>query len=338
MTQIQSNKKVKSGGNTPALKPVYYLSGTDGLRIEQEAAGIVAAALRPGLETFNYEAFDGKESTAADVLRAASTLPAFSDKRVVVVKDAGLIKAAEAASYIDYLNDPCPSTCLVFIAPGRPDKKFALVQAVIKAGYLKAIDCLSAGELPRWIAGEAKKQGKTITPAASARLVEIVGTQLRDITGELNKVILYAGENPQIEAGDVEDCCSECRQDTGFALTNAIAAKDVKTALKVLEKESNKEPLMILGSIARQIRIILKLKALLRKRVSQGGLAASAGIPPFLLDEYTKNAGRFSERELVVAVGKLRRADMDLKTGRAPESVVLPRLIMELCAGKGKTG
>lgn len=335
---MNADKPKEIKPKTAALKPVYYLCGTDDLLIELEAAKLTAAALKPGMEAFNYEAFDGKYASAAQVLNAAYTLPAFSDMRVVAVKSADTIKAAEAAAYVEYFKDPCATTCLIFIALGKADERSALVQAAKKAGYQKILNRMGDERLAAWAVSEAKKQGKTLSETASKLLITVTGTRLRDVKGELDKLILYAGEKTALDEKDIDECCSDCREESGFALTDAISEKDVNKALAVFKKASDEEPLKLLGSIARQIRMLLKLKSHPKTRIDAKELAEACGIPLFLLSNYTNSAARFTEAELITAVNRLRAADTDLKSDRTPHNIVLPRLIMELCGGKGRAG
>jgi len=254
-------------------------------------------------------------------------------RQVVAVKAADAIKETEASPYVDYLKDPCATTCLIFTAVGKANDKSKLVQAAANTGYLKIMNRMNEDKLAVWAVNEAAKQGKKLSEAAAKLLITVTGTRLRDVKGELDKLMLYAGDKTTLDEKDIDECCSDCKEESGFALTDAISEKDVRRALAVFKKSADEEPLKLLGSAARQIRILLKLKALSKRRVSSNELAKACGIQPFLLSKYNLSAARFTERELITAVGRLRAADTDLKTGRAPQTIVLPRLIMELCGG-----
>lgn len=318
-----------------ALKPVYYIFGLEDFLAEEAFNAIKKEALSGPFASMNYNVFEGKGVDAKEVISAASTMPAFSDKRVIAVKGAEAMKAAEEKAFIDYVKDPCPSTCLVFLAnTAKADKSSAFVKALDERGYLKPCARLSDRELLSWIKAEAKRQGKMIADTAALRLLDIAGNKLRDIKGELDKIILYIGQKDKVEDKDVEDACMDCREETIFGLSDAIGAKDLKKAMKTYDKVSGEKPINVLGAISRQIRVLLKLKALMRDKVPASQYPPIIGVPPFLVENYVKRARLFTEAELKKAVEKLYRADTDLKTGRLPEAVVIPRLIMELC-GKG---
>ncbi|MEK7773109.1 MAG: DNA polymerase III subunit delta [Deltaproteobacteria bacterium] len=318
-----------------ALKPIYYIYGNDDYLAEEALNGIRAEALKGGMESMNYQAFDSKGIDVSEALSAAYTLPAFSDRRVVMVRGAEALKASQEKEFMEYVLKPVPSTCLVFVSgAAKADRGSAFIKALNERGYLKACNRLNDAELAVWIKKEAKRQGKTVSDGAARKLLSIAGDRLRDIKGELDKLILYAGERGEINEADIDEAVLDLREETVFGLSDAIGSRDVKKALKIYGKVSGTEPLMILGAISRHIRILLKVKALLRKKATAPNMASSAGVSPYYLEKYIKSSRRFTEAELERAMFALHGADVDLKTGRAPEAVVMPRLIIGLCAVK----
>lgn len=314
------------------IKPVYYIYGTDDYLVEEALKAIKASALTGGFASMNYHVYEGKGLDPADVIATASTLPAFSEKRLILVKGAEALKAAQEKDLIEYIKDPLETTCLVFISGAvKADKSSAFFKLLGEKGFLKACNRLSDGEILRWIKEDARKQGKAISDTAAKKLLEVAGTRLRDIKGELDKIVLFVGDKNNIEDSDVEDSGLDCREESIFNLSDAIGAKDVKRAFKVYDKISDEEPIKVLGAISRQIRTLLKIKALQAKGVPAQRFPSILGLFPKHAEDYTKRSRQFSLAELKKAIGKLSQADSDLKTGRVPAVVVLPRLIMELC-------
>jgi DNA polymerase-3 subunit delta len=316
------------------LKPVYYIYGTDDYLVAEAVSEIKSEALKGGMESMNYQVFDGKGLPVAGLIAAASTLPAFSDKRVVLVRGADAIKAAEEKELIEYVTDPLASTCLIFIGGAKAAMSSAFIKCLKDRGYLKACNRLSERELLVWIKKEAAREGKKITDDAAAKLIAIAGNNLREIKSELDKIMLFALEKPVVEAGDVEDAGLDCREETIFGLSDAIGAKDLLTALKILDKVSGEEPIKVLGAVSRQIRILLNIKVMARKKVDSRKMPQLLGVPPFALDDYIKRSRRFTEKELKGAVRKLAEADIDLKTGRKPQTVVLSKLVIDLSTAR----
>jgi DNA polymerase-3 subunit delta len=325
-----------------ALGAVYYLYGVEGYLIEERLGEIKAEAVAPGFESFNYQVWYRDNMEVTEVVSACETLPAFAEKRLVVVKGAQSLTAQQAEGFMGYIEDPSPSTCLVFVAAAeKVDLRSSFIKLLKEKGYLHQFRRLKEADLIGWVVKEARRQGKGITPDAARRLVETAGPRLWDLKGELDKLVLFVGDKDGIDGRDVEDSGLNLREQTVFKLTDAIGAKDVRGALKVLAKLSGEEPLMILGSIARHIRIMLKLKAVTGGAGGGGGggggqsrqsLASIAGVHPHFVDGYVRGAGRFTEAELKGAIEKFRSVDREFKSSTTPKGVILSRLIMELCS------
>lgn len=282
-----------------ALKPVYYLYGSEDYLIEETLSSIKAEALTGPFASMNYQLFEGKGGQAAEIISAASTMPAFADKRVVVVKDAGALKADELVRLAEYVKDPNPAACLVFTSDSaKIARDSVFFKALEQMKCMKACTRLSDDAMYAWIKNEAKKEARTISEAAVRRLLEVAGNRLRDVKGEFDKVVLYAGAKTAIEASDVEDACMICREETNFALGDAIVQKNVKKALKIYERLSEEAPIMVLGAISYKVRTAAR---------------------SFTRAEYKKMTLR------------LYAADRALKTSSQPVDVVLPSLIIDLC-------
>ena len=318
-----------------ALKPVYYFFGTDDYLMEDAFEKIRKEALTGGFASMNYHVYEGKTLDAGELVSTASTMPAFAEWRLIVVKGAESLKAAQAKTLVEYVKDPSPTTCLVFLSSeAKADRASSFIKTLEEKGFLKACNRLGDNELLRWIKEDAARQGKKISQSAAAKLLQTAGNRLRDIKGELDKIVLFVGDKEEIDDKDVEESGLDCREESIFGLSDAIGRKDVKAAFRVYERVSGEEPIKVLGAVSRQMRTLLKIKSFLRKGEPASKLPSLVGLFPKHADDFVRRSRLFTERELIDAITKLSKADTDFKTGRAPVAVVLPRLIMELC-GKG---
>lgn len=315
------------------LKPVTYIYGTEDFIAGEALSAIKAAALTGGFDSMNLHVFEGAKATADEVVSAASTLPAFSPYRLIVVRNAEKLKAAVELELIPYIENPCPTTCLVFVSQeGKVDRGSPFFSLLAKNGFLRECSRLRDAELIQWIKKEAKSQGKEITPSATAKLLNAAGNRMRDIKGELERIILFALEKKTIEDSDVEDAGLDLREETVFGLSDAIGSRDMAKAMRIYNKVSGEDSLKVLGAISRQIRTLFRVKALAKKGVTGPRLSGALKVPPFAVEGYVRRSRLFTEGELREAVKQLYAADRDFKSGRVPESVVLPRLITELCS------
>lgn len=315
--------------------PVCYIYGEEDYLAEEVLEEIRTGVLAAGFESLNHHVFEAPAVEPEEAITAARTVPAFSGMRLVVLKNADSLKAAQEKRFLEYVKDPVPTTCFVFMArSSKAAKASGLYKYLSKKGAARACKRLSERDLTRWVTQEARRQGKEITDEAVRKLLGLAGGGLRDVKGELDKIVIFAGAEKVIEEGCVEGAGCEVADETAFGLADAIGRRDASAALRVFAKISREEPLKVLGAISRQFRILLKLKSLLRKRVSRARLPQMVGVSSWYFDGYLESCRRFTEGDLLGAFVKLKGADLALKSSRLPGSLVMSRLIIELCSGR----
>ena len=84
----------------------------------------------------------------------------------------------------------------------------------------------------------------------------------------------------------------------------------------------------ILFLIARQCNILLQVKEMKGKGMSNKDMAGAVGVPAFALNKYMAQAGKFKSSMLKEAVAKCVEAEEAVKTGRMNDIMSVEMLIM----------
>jgi DNA polymerase-3 subunit delta len=253
-----------------------------------------------------------------------------AQRRIVLVRGAHRFSQNDLKSFLPYLQSPCPTTALVFIAEGIPA---AFVREVKKEGAFH-FKHPTQGETAHWIRTITQESGKEIAPEAVRYLQEAVGRDLQGIYNELAKVCLYLGDQERIEEKDVQAAVSDIRVNTVFELTKAIGEQDLKKAFRILGKiwESGESPLKILGMISRQFRHLLMTKEALAQNGGTAEIKEQVGTSnPYYLRELTAQAKGFSQEALQNALRNLWETDLSLKRSPVPKRLILEGLVIKLC-------
>ncbi len=145
---------------------------------------------------------------------------------------------AEALKAInDYLDHPAPRAWVVLLAEGVKARDLAknpvwsrLQREEAALGFYR----LKEAELFQWLTQEARSLGKTLTLAAAQRLVEIVGDNLADLSQELEKLALYAGEEKSLTPSLVNQLATHSRTYNIFALVDALGEPGAHKRLTAL--------------------------------------------------------------------------------------------------------
>ena len=214
---------------SPALKAVYLLTGSDRPKIET-----ALARLRRHFEPEAIELVSAQERSGAEAAALCNAGSLFGDARLVLVEGvdgrrnnegrlANAWKAADVKAVEEYLTSPAPGTVLALVAE-ELKKDAPLRKACAKAGDVLAFDVVKR-KADAWVAERFKQAGVRAEPEAVAALVQLVGEDFNQLANEVDKLALWAGDEP-IGQHEVEQLVAAVAETPTFALTDAWAQRD----------------------------------------------------------------------------------------------------------------
>ncbi|MFO0683455.1 MAG: DNA polymerase III subunit delta [Sandaracinus sp.] len=313
-------------------EPVVVLVGGETFLIERAVRLLRKASVGDGPRGFNDDLFHGSGLAGAKVAAAARTLPMMARSRFVLVRGAQDAQAAELDALAGYVADPSPSTCFVITAE-KIDGKTKLAKAAKASKAWLSVEPLKGGLLERFATGEAKRRGHAFEGPALAALLDATGNDLAAIDDAIERLSLYVGEGHAITKDAVEATVTRVRVDSIWALVDAIAQKRTKVAMEAtLSMLGDREPaLRILAMVARQVRMVAKMKSGLESGLSPADAVKAAGAPPFKARELGDSARKFSDADLRRALVLLRDADVALKGSKREPEIVMEETVLALC-------
>ncbi|GIX30995.1 MAG: DNA polymerase III subunit delta [Porticoccaceae bacterium] len=251
------------------LAPVWCVSGDEPLLVQEAADLIRGAARAQGFterELFHAEAAFDWEAVAGEA-RAPSL---FAARRILEVR-AESLRALERGS--DFLADHCaspPEDLLLLLVVPRLDAKARRsrwLRAVDQAGAWVEVRSVKPHQLPRWIAGRLRAAGLRASEAAVAVLAERVEGNLLAAAQEVEKLRLLAPEG-ELDARTLSAVVADSARHDVFALADRVLAGDAAAAGRTLRglREEGAEPLLVLWSLARDLRVLLEAAEARRAR------------------------------------------------------------------------
>jgi len=316
------------------IRPIYLICGEETLLVKEATGLVEAVALGDGLPEFNHDRLDLADAGVEKIIDVASTQPMMGGKRVVTVKcEDGLDKAC-SDNLMAYAENPNPHAVLVLVA-GKVEGRLKFVKTVDKEGGFHRFDSLKARDIPQWLVGKAQEIGGEIEPAAARVLVEAIGTDLLALQTNLEKLMVFVGENRPIRRNDVEDCVSRTREEVIWDLTDAVGDGNQIKALRTVRGllEGGQNPILVVSMITRHLRQLWTVKSLVSRGCSQSELPSKAKVHPFVAKKLTAQAAHFPASVFNRQFDALYRADKDLKSSKIPNELILERLLLELIQG-----
>ncbi len=320
-----------------SLKPLYLFYGEEEFlmdravkRLETFLAGDLGEApLRIVQES--------QEIDLEDFLAQARMPPLWGSGQLLVLRRVEAYPAKALQALLPYLAHPARRSWLVLTAPSLKAKeveKHPIFSRLLKEHAALAFWRRREEELYPWLMQEAKRLGKSLTPAAARRLVEVVGDNLAELSQELEKVALLAGEENTLAPHLVEQLASHSRSYNIFALVDALGEAQPHKRLTALAHllEMGEPPPLILSMLARQVRLLIHLKEATPGSPPET-LTGKLKLPGGVLKRLAQQARAFRLSALRAHLLLLQRVDYQLKTSAANPRLWLEWALLQMGPG-----
>jgi DNA polymerase-3 subunit delta len=317
----------------PPPAGAYLLSGTD--------AGLLSEALSSLLGTLTASQFVPIEEHGAErpdddidlapVLDALATPPFLADRRIVVLRDAERLDAAQGARLAARVNEPVPSTILVVVAAGR-----GLPPVLAKAirAHGKVIDASPGQGRARtdWVADRLRQSRVRLDGSAARMLSQHLGEDVARLPPILDMLEAAYGAGGRIGARELEPFLGDSGNVPPWDLTDAIDAGDGGAAVVALHRmmnAGNRHPLQIIPSLHRHFGAMLRLDgAEVRSADEAAELLKMSAFPARKVLEQGRRLGH---DRIARAIEVIATADADLR-GRLgwPQELVMEVMVARL--------
>ncbi len=287
------------------FKPIYWLEGEERYFIDQLVDYAEKNILSEAEASFNLTVFYGKDAAWPDVVNACMKYPMFSDRQLVILKEAQQMKDLDKLE--GYISNPLASTIFIVAHKDKKvDGRSKLARLIKAKTEVFTANKLKDHLLPDWAEKEIESRGYTISPRALQLLVAHIGNDLSRMQNEVDKVLLNIKSRKQITEDDIETFVGISKEYNVFELQNALSRKDLAKAIQIVQYFGANQK-------SAPIQLILPTlyawfsKVYMTFGVSSNderAIAAETGIPGFFLKEYLAAAKLYGyagiERSLIL--------------------------------------
>lgn len=331
--------------------------------LRREALDELLEAIEMKRDDFDLENFDGDGSSPSHWVASVGTAPFMAARRVAVVRH--LLRCDLDKAGVNLSSIP-ESGLLILVADdegGSDDRQSRLKtndrnwrKAVEKAGGI-VIDAKHDPKKTReHLKGRIAETGKSMSDRALDVLLEMTGGSLSRAVDELDKLVIFVGDQPQIRENDVKSLVVASREWNVFRMVDAIVAGEVGEALRQLrilmgsaQKAESAAHAQIVPMVSRSLRLLWQARVCHEANVHPSNAPADilATFPdkPNLASEapYRQNSVLSTARR--VSLGRIARAmnilsDTDARLKGALEAFTpletLERMVLEMAQALAK--
>lgn len=328
-----------SGKEREPLAPAYVIWGEDRATVQRAIERLVSRVTSEG--GMPPERFRAGETPPEEVVAACEAL-SFTGLRLVVVEEADVWRAADAAPLADYLAAPNEGTCLALVAGAAVTPALArAVEATGRVLHYGPDPKAKASERGKWLVELFRKEvtrvGGSVTPSVARRVVDRVtvdrpearrgGVTALELAQEAQKLVFYAGGEP-ITAEMVDALVPPHPDARVYELADAVVAADARRAYGLLQDlatgDAPAPPIVVQVQLANHFRRVAEAQAL-GPAATPDAIAAATGVsgyPARKLVEQSRVLPRGAGAEAVVRLAAL---ELELRVsalkdlGRSPD-------------------
>ncbi len=336
---LKLKKQLKEG----KLSPLYVFYGEEEFLKDMYVKRVEKCVPDGGFPEFNHIRLAGADVPFSEYDDAWESFPMMTDKKLIHIKDSGIFSSKKSAGgpsteekkefWSEKFKRISDDTVVVFDETSV-DKRSALYKAASKAGAVVEFTYMSDADLVTWVIKQCLDAKKKISKENAYYLITLCDPGLNNINNELNKLLDFC--DAEIYRSDIDRVVSKSMQVIVFELTDAIMAGNTEKAMTTLEnlKTVRENAFTLLYLLFSSFEKMLRAK--LMRGASQGEIASTLGVAPFIARKYMDGAKGFSEDTLVRMVKRTAEIDLAVKEGRAEDWNALEQYVMECIYMSGK--
>lgn len=279
------------------FKPIYWLEGDEPFFIDEVIEYAESKLLNEAEAGFNLSIFYGKDAHWADILNACRKYPMFSDKQVVILKEAQQMKDLEKLEA--YMEHPLKSTLLfVSYKDKKLDGRLKMVKYIKQNGELLTFKKMYDSKLPEFAKNQVQQLGFHIREKAVALLVDHIGNDLSRIKNEIEKLTINIKSRKEITEEDIETYIGISKEFNVFELQEALGKKNVPKAIRIIQYfEANPKAAPIPMMLPALYNFFSKVYMIFgTNSPNEQAIAQAIGVNPYFVKDYVTSARNYGQQ------------------------------------------
>ncbi|WP_076462177.1 DNA polymerase III subunit delta [Limosilactobacillus caccae] len=342
ITQLSQQLKTK----TPAM--VYLVLGTQQV-LQQQAIDSFINLIPADEQVMNVGRYDMEATPLAVALDDAMAAPFFGERRLVIINKPYFLTGEKKRSKIDhdldslkqYLEHPEPTTVLVFAAPyEKLDGRKGIVKQLKKVAVQVDAAPLNEQQARQKVVAQLAQDNFQISGDALDELVQRTNADYGMMDANLAKLKLLAYQEKAIDKQMVASLVPQSLDENVFDLVTAVLGHNQVRALDLYRQllAGQQQPLRINAVLVSQFRLLIQIKVLSKRGLSQGNLASQLNVHPYRVKLGLQTVRQFSLIALENAYLGLIRIEQSLKTTQRDPALLFQLFMLQYSQQKQQPG
>jgi len=320
---------------------LYLLWGEEDYLREQFLLEIKKLCIPEDTEEFNYKRFSGPAVDMKSLSDAVDSLPFFSERTLIEVRDYDINKCRDAdLKALKEITEDLPGYCTLVFVLGpdyEPDGRLSAYKTIKEHGRVIQFTSQSTSQLVKWLSRRFEALGKTISRENAEYLLFTSGSLMNRLIPEVEKLSAYA-KSDEITREDIDAVAQRIPEANVFDMTDCLAARDFDGAVEILADllASREAPIKLLAIIGQQMRNLYAARLALDSGLGKNYVMETCRLKyDFMAKKLLSSARGFTLDRLARAVELCAETDYKMKSSSADDEALLKDLLLQLAMGDG---
>jgi DNA polymerase-3 subunit delta len=348
----------KAGDKTKSNQSlVYVIAGKEPTLVNAKYTELIDQLVPPEEKDAGPLVVDGDKAIISEILDELRTLPFFTKRRIVALRNADKFISAKGQEDEEdeqnkqdsqnapagssnrellekYFENPCHTGILIMTVSSWP-KTTRLAKKLPDIGTLVEVKLPTGTDLTNRIINYARDaHGKGLDYRTAGLLIDLAGDNLTRLYTEVDKLATYAAAEKAITTAHVESLIGRNREFDAFEVIESCLQRKTGPAIERLRKmfaEDKSAEYTTIGAFAYHIRRMFAAKKLLLEGHSQYDIAGKLRIWNNKESLFTQ-IKRLSLKQIGDQIQRLAETDYAIKRGQAQPRIAIEQFVLQLAA------
>ncbi|PNZ12451.1 DNA polymerase III subunit delta [Staphylococcus simiae] len=309
--------------------------------VEKQSSELIDQYLQEEKDDFNFVKYNLLETEISPIIEETLTLPFFSDKKVILVKNAFVFTGEKAPKemnhnieqLIEFIEKYDGDNLIIFeVYQAKLDERKKLTKTLKKYAKIKKIEQMSEEDIKHWIQSKLNDNFKDIKKDALDLFIELTGINYNIVSQEIDKLMLFLGDRPTINKNDVNQIINRSLEQNVFLLTEYIQKGQKEKAIHLVKDliTMKEEPIKLLALITSNYRLFYQCKILSQKGYSGQQIAKTIGVHPYRVKLALGQVRHYQLEQLLNIIDACAETDYKLKSSYMDKQLILELFILSL--------
>lgn len=244
----------------------------------------------------------------------------FGNEKLIIIKETNLKFDVEILKDLD-------DGVKVVIIEETVDKRLTSYKQLSKIAECIEYKPMKAAQIVTYIMQTLKRYNKNIDYKTAEYMQTICGESKANVINELQKLVIYLGDEENVTKADVDKVCSRTLNAKIFDVLQKIIDKNKEEAIALLDELlKQKEPVVkIYIMLYKQIKQMYMIKIMKQRKESD--IASKLGIHPFTYKNLSVSCDKYNIEELKKILLDFDSYDEKTKIGEMDFEIGLKKII-----------